>query len=163
MVGSRCQRLGYCNLSQLYRIISIQDTLTALQLRLTRGKMVPDLIVNLVPPEATKGGVSASAHEAVPVPAAAVPRFGPPSILIPTNFWSNLKQFLTERPVKVRERADAPFVKPGFGTGVFDNFKDFFSSRPVPKGPVNSRLAVSWGTNFGGFGTRIKEVFFPTK
>jgi TonB family protein len=33
----------------------------------------------------------------------------------------------------------------------------------VPKGPVNSRLAVSWGTNFGGFGTRIKEVFFPTK
>jgi TonB family protein len=54
-------------------------------------------------------------------------------------------------------------VKASFGTGVFDNFKDFFSSRPMPKGPVNSRLAVSWGTNFGGFGTRIKELFFPTK
>src|SRR5580698_10969474 len=126
--------------------------------------MVPDLIVNLVPPEATKAGVSAgAAQQNVVVPAAAVPKFGPPSILIPTNFWSNLKQFLTERPVNVRERADAPFVKPGFGTGVVDNFKDFLSSRPVPKGAVNSRLAVSWGTNFGGFGSRIKEVFFPAK
>jgi protein TonB len=126
--------------------------------------MVPDLIVNLVPPEAIKPSVSAGgAQPNVAVPASAVPKFGPPSILIPTNFWSNFKQFLTERPVKVRERADAPFVKPGFGTGVVDNFKDFLSSRPVPKGPVNSRLAVSWGTNFGGFGSRIKEVFFPTK
>ena len=125
--------------------------------------MVPDLIVNLVPPEATKRGVSATGNQAVPVPAAAVPKFGAPALLIPDNFWSNLKQFLTERPIKVRERADAPFVKPGFGTGVVDNFKDFFSSRPVPKGPVNSRLAVSWGTSFGGFGARIKEAFFPAK
>jgi TonB family protein len=126
--------------------------------------MVPDLIVNLVPPEATKAGVSAAgAQQIVAVPASAVPKFGPPSILIPTNFWSNLRQFLTERPVKVRERADAPFVKPGFGTGVVDNFKDFLSSRPMPKGAVNSRLAVSWGTNFGGFGSRIKEAFFPAK
>src|SRR5208337_175617 len=126
--------------------------------------MVPDLIVNLVPPEALKTGVSASRdQDAVPVPAAAVPKFGAPALLIPDNFWSNLKQFLTERPVNVADRPGAPFVKAVFGAGVFDNFKDFFSSRPVPKGPVNSRLAVSWGTNFGGFGGRIKELFFPAK
>ncbi|MGA2098324.1 MAG: energy transducer TonB [Candidatus Acidiferrum sp.] len=125
--------------------------------------MVPDLIVNLVPPEITKPGVSGAKSEPVPVPDAAVPDFGAPALLIPDNFWSNLKQFLTERPVKVQNRPGAPFVKPSFGTGVMDNFKDFLSSRPVPKGPVNSRLAVSWGTNFGGFGSRIKEVFFPTK
>src|SRR5580700_8659739 len=117
--------------------------------------MVPDLIVNLVPPEAIKPAVSATAGQKdVPVPASAVPKFGAPALLIPDNFWSNLKQFLTERPVKVRERADAPFTKTAFGAGVFDNFKDYFSSRPVPKGTVNSSLAVSWGTNFGGFGSR---------
>ncbi|HKN75248.1 MAG TPA: energy transducer TonB [Candidatus Acidoferrum sp.] len=133
-------------------------------MRLTKGKMVPDLIVNLVPPEATKPSVSTSgAQQAIPVPAAAVPKFGAPDLLIPDNFWSNLKQFLTERPVKVSDRPGAPFVKAAFGAGVFDNFKDFFSSRPVPKGPVNSRLAVSWGANFGGFGARLKEAFFPAK
>lgn len=126
--------------------------------------MVPGLIVNLVPPELTKPRVSASDdQQAVPVPAAAVPKFGAPDLLIPDNFWSNLKQFLTERPVKVIDRPGAPFVKTAFGGGVLDNFKDFFSSRAVPKGPVNSRLAVAWGTNFGGFGARIKELFFPTK
>ncbi|MGB6897043.1 MAG: hypothetical protein WBE12_00510, partial [Candidatus Acidiferrum sp.] len=125
---------------------------------------MPGLIVNFVPPEPRKTGGSASgSQDAVPVPASAVPKFGAPAILLPTNFWSNLKQFLTERPVKVTDRPGAPFVKPGFGTGVFDNLKDFLSARPVPKGPVNSRLAVSWGTSFGGFGGRIKEFFSPEK
>jgi periplasmic protein TonB len=100
---------------------------------------------------------------AVPVPSSAVPKFTRADILIPDNFWSNLKQFLTERPIKVRERKDAPFTQISFGTGVGDNLKDFFSSGPAPKGPVNSRLAVAWGSNFGGFGTRIRDVFSPPK
>jgi protein TonB len=126
--------------------------------------MVPDKFINLLPPEITKAKVSgAGAQPAVQVPYSAVPKFDPPAILIPDNFWSNLKQFLTERPVKVRERADAPFTKTSFGTGIGDNLKDFFSSSPAPKGPVNSKLAVAWGANFGSFGTRIKEFFSPPK
>src|SRR5208282_4475705 len=106
-------------------------------LRLIRGKMVPGLIVNLVPPELTKPRVSGSdAQQAVPVPAAAVPKFGAPALLIPDNFWSNLKQFLTERPVQVTDRPGAPFVKAVFGAGVLSNLKDYFNSRGVPKGPV---------------------------
>ena len=101
--------------------------------------------------------------EAVPVPANAVPRFGAPAHLVADNFWSNLKQFLTERPIKVVERPDAPFTRNSFGGGVSENFKEFLSSRPVPKGPLNSRLAVNWGSNFGGFFYRIKEAFAPTK
>ena len=83
--------------------------------------------------------------------------------MVPVNFWDNLKQFLTERPVKVTERADAPFTRTSFGTGIGDNLKEFLSSRPVPKGPLNSRLAVNWGANFGGFFYRVKEFFSPTK
>jgi TonB family protein len=83
--------------------------------------------------------------------------------MVPDNFWDNLKQFLTERPVKVIERSDVPFTRTSFGTGLADNLKEFLSSRPVPKGPVNSRLTVDWGANFGGFFYRIKEFFSPTK
>lgn len=123
---------------------------------------MPDLLVHLVPREPKKPGVSANLP-ATPVTASAVPKFGAPKILLNDNFWSNLKQFLTERPVKVSDRPGAPFVRATFGAGLMDNLRDYFSSRPVPKGPVNSRLAVSWGTNFGGFGARIKELFFPVK
>src|ERR1700675_2898477 len=126
--------------------------------------MVTGKFINLLPPEITKAKVSSAGLEpAVPVPASAVPKFVKPEILIADNFWSNLKQFLVERPIKVRERKDAPFTQTSFGTGVGDNLKDFFSSGPVPKGPVNSKLAVAWGSNFGGFGTRIREFFSPPK
>jgi TonB family protein len=125
---------------------------------------VPGNFINLLPPELTKAKVSGAGPEpAVSVPSSAVPKFVKPDILIPDNFWSNLKQFLIERPIKVRERSDAPFTKTSFGMGLGDNLKDFFSSGPVPKGPVNSKLAVAWGSNFGGFGTRIKEFFSPPK
>jgi periplasmic protein TonB len=121
-------------------------------------------IINLLSPEVTKANLpAAGSQQPVPVPAEAVPKFGAPKILIPDNFWSNLKQFLTERPVKVLERPDAPFTKTSYGDGVFENLGEFFSSRPVPKGPTNSRLAVAWGANFGSFGHRIKELFFPAK
>ena len=125
---------------------------------------MPGNFINLLPPEFTKPKVSGTGPEPpVSVPSSAVPKFVKPDILIPDNFWSNLKQFLIERPIKVRERSDAPFTKTSFGMGLGDNLKDFFSSGPLPKGPVNSKLAVSWGSNFGGFGTRIKEFFSPPK
>ena len=84
-------------------------------------------------------------------------------MLVPDDFWSNLKQFLFERPINVRERKDAPFTRTSFGDGLASNLSEFFSSNPAAKRPVNSRLAVSWGSNFGGFGTRIKEFFSPPK
>jgi len=125
---------------------------------------VPGKFINLLTPETTKGKVSSGGPQpAVSVPYSAVPKFVKPDILIPDNFWSNLRQFLVERPIKVRERADAPFTKTSFGMGIGSNLKDFFSSSPAARRPVNSKLAVAWGANFGGFGTRIKEFFSPPK
>src|SRR6266849_336247 len=164
MNGSRCQPLGARNLSRPARILSARYT----ERRLSASKMkrytVPSNFISPLPPGITPPKVSSAGRApAVPVPYSAVPKFAKPDILIPDNFWSNLKQFLTERPVRVRERKDAPFTQTTFGTGVGDNLKDFFSSSPTPKGPVNSKLAVAWGANFGGFGTRIKEFFSPPK
>jgi periplasmic protein TonB len=125
---------------------------------------VPGNFISLLPPQITKAKISsAGPAPAVPVPSSAVPKFTRADILIPDNFWSNLRQFLIERPIKVRERSDAPFTRTSFGTGLGDNLKEFFSSSPAARGPVNSKLAVSWGSNFGGFGTRIKEFFSPPK
>ena len=82
---------------------------------------------------------------------------------MPDDFWSNLKQFLTERPVKLRERSDVPFTKNTFGTGLLDNLRYFFSSPSVRYWPVNKRYEVDWGGSFGSFTERLKEFFFPSK
>ena len=125
---------------------------------------MPGKFINLLPPEITKPRVSSAGRgPAVPVPSTAVPKFTKPEILIPDNFWSNLKQFLTERPVKVRERKDAPFTQTTFGSGVAGNLAEFLRPRPASRGRVNSRLAVAWGANFGGFGDRVRDFFSPPK
>ena len=125
---------------------------------------MPDTFISLLPPEIKRAKVSAKGSQPpVRVPASAVPKFGRPDILIPDRFWSNLVQFLTERPVKVRERKGAPFTQTTFGAGLGDNLKDFFSSSPAAKRPVKSKLVVAWGSNFGGFGDRLRDFFSPPK
>jgi len=125
---------------------------------------VPGDIIDLLPRERTRAKVSGAGREpAVSVPASAVPKFAKPDILIPDNFWSNLRQFFIERPIKVRERKDAPFTQTSFGTGLGDNLAEFFKSGPASKRPVNSRLAVAWGSNFGGFGGRLRDFISPPK
>ncbi len=126
--------------------------------------MPSHFITNLLPPDMNKPGASAGdAQQRVPVPASAVPSFTTPERVVTDGFWSNLKQFLTEKPVKVSGKTKSPLMPTTYGGGFRDNLKEFLSSRPVPKGPMNSRLAVNWGANFGGFGYRVKEFFSPSK
>jgi periplasmic protein TonB len=102
-------------------------------------------------------------EEAIPVAKSALPDFGAPAHLMPNDFWSNLKQFLTERPVKIVERSDVPFTKNSFGSGLGENLKFFMYGPKARKGPVNKRLEVDWGGNFGGFMGQLKEFFSPTR
>ena len=118
--------------------------------------------INLLPEELSRPKRTGP-EEVIPVPNAALPDFGTPDILIPDNFWSNLKQFLFERPVKVIERSDVPFTKNSFGSSMGENLKFFFSSPAAPKHVTNKRLEVDWGGNFGGFVDRLKELFHPPK
>lgn len=101
--------------------------------------------------------------EVVPVPASALPDFRAPAHMMPNNFWSNLKQFLLERPVKIVERSDVPFTKNSFGSGFSENMRFFFAAPRVGNRPVNKRLEVDWGGNFGGFFEQVREFFSPTK
>src|ERR1700681_1237378 len=108
------------------------------------------------PPKAndpTKGPTSGTS-------ATPVPRFGTPSKFVTDGFWGNLKQFLTERPVKVRGDVHSPLMPEEYGEGIGENFKAFMKGGPGPKGPTGSKLEVAWGAGFGGFGSRIRELFF---
>ena len=118
--------------------------------------------INLLPKELSQPKRTGP-EEVVPVPNSALPEFGTPAHLMPDDFWSNLKQFLTERPVKITERKDVPFTRNTFGTGTIDNLRFFFSSPAARKGPVNKRLEVDWGGSFGSFTERLKDFFNPPK
>ena len=118
--------------------------------------------INLLPKELSNPTRSGP-EEVIPVPRSALPDFGAPAHLMPNDFWSNLKQFLLERPVKIIERSDVPFTKNSFGSGLSENLKFFLSGPKVRKGPVNKRLEVDWGGNFGGFVEQLKEFFSPTR
>src|SRR5579864_8370569 len=83
---------------------------------------------------------------------APVPRFGRPAILMPDNFWSNLKQFLFERPVKIRGDVKSALMPTEYGAGFWENVSEFFSGRRAPKGQFSSRLSTGWVEGFGGFG-----------
>ncbi len=118
--------------------------------------------INLLPDELSKPKRTGP-EEVIPVPRSALPDFDTPANLMPNDFWSNLKQFLTERPVKITERSDVPFTKNNWGSGIKENLSFFFSSPAMPKGPINKRLEVDWGGNFGSFTERLKEFFSPSK
>ena len=84
-------------------------------------------------------------------------------MLMPDNFWSNLKQFLFERPVKLHGDVKSALMPAQYSDGFWENVREFFSGKRAPKGPSDSRLSTGWVEGFGGFGSRIKEIFSPTK
>jgi periplasmic protein TonB len=120
---------------------------------------LPGTLLNLGPPRNPEKTVS----EENSTSTYGVPRFGRPPMLMPDNFWSNLKQFLFERPVKVRGDVKSTLMPAQYGDGFWNNVSEYFTNRPVPKGTSDSRLSTGWVEGFGGFGTRIKEFFSPAK
>jgi TonB family protein len=77
------------------------------------------------------------------------------------NFLSNLKDFLTERPIKIRRGAPTAFAIQGFGGSLGENFKELFS--PAPRGAVRSDLLIDWSAGFGGFWGNLRELIFPRR
>jgi protein TonB len=118
--------------------------------------------INLLPNELSRPKRTGP-EEVIPVPRSAVPEFATPAHLMPDNFWSNLKQFLFERPVKITERKDVPFTRNTFGTSMRENLSYYFSAPKVSNRAIDKRYEVDWGGSFGSFGDRLKEFFSPSK
>jgi protein TonB len=73
---------------------------------------------------------------------------------------SNLKDFLTERPVKIRGDRSPVFAMTGFGASISDNFKEFF--RPGARGSVNSDLLVNWNQS-PNLWQNLRDMISPPK
>jgi len=77
------------------------------------------------------------------------------------GFLSNLKDFLTERPVKVPKNGKgAVFTPEGFGTGVGENLKEWF--KPTPKA-VSSRMTVEWQSPGKVMWQNLRDLISPPK
>lgn len=76
------------------------------------------------------------------------------------SLLSNLKDFLTERSVQLREEDSNTFVMPRFGADLGDNFKEFF--RRSPRGRINSGLLVDWD-GAGAFWRNLRDTISPRK
>jgi protein TonB len=74
---------------------------------------------------------------------------------------SNLRDFLIERPAKLRPGQQTAFRMPGFGAGMGENLKELFHS--APRGEVRSDLLVNWNTGFGGLWQNLRDTIFPPK
>src|SRR5271155_5092470 len=77
------------------------------------------------------------------------------------SLFSNLRDFLAERPVKFRAGQQTAFRMPGFGESLRDTLKEFF--RPAPRGVVKSDLLVNWNVGFGGFWQNVRDTISPPK
>src|SRR5271156_6335972 len=77
------------------------------------------------------------------------------------GFASNVKDFLTERPVNLKGARPAVFNTPAFGESLTDNLKEFF--RAAPRGQVNSDLLINWNAGFGGFWQNLRDTISPPK
>jgi periplasmic protein TonB len=58
------------------------------------------------------------------------------------SLLSNLRDFLLERPAKIREGTPTAFDMPRFGSSLSGNMKELF--QPAPRGKVDSALLVDW-------------------
>lgn len=76
------------------------------------------------------------------------------------SLLSNLKDFLTERPVKMRPGTPSAFAMPAFGGSFGENIKEFF--RSGAKGPVKSDLLVNWQDHVG-FWQNLRDLISPPK
>jgi protein TonB len=74
---------------------------------------------------------------------------------------SNLRDFLFERPIKIRGGRGSFFCDSAFGAGLGENLSEFF--KPAPRGGGRSRLLVNWNAGFGGFWQNLRDIVAPPK
>src|SRR4029077_19490299 len=76
-------------------------------------------------------------------PGSSAPSFGPNRGLEPPSFWTNLKDFLTERSIRVpRGARQEVFYTEGVDTSFSESLKSFFRSSPRIKGAPASNMTV---------------------
>lgn len=78
------------------------------------------------------------------------------------GFFARLKEFLTERPVKLPAgKEDMSVTGPTFGAGFAENLKDYFRSAPASARNAHSRMMVEWKPWHQAFWENIRDAIAP--
>ena len=83
----------------------------------------------------------------------------------PKQFFSNFRDFLFERQVKVRNEAYSALTDVHFGAGLTENFKEWMKGTPrEARGPVkNSDMLIAWQPWHQRFWNNVRDVIAPRK
>jgi protein TonB len=94
-----------------------------------------------------------------------VPSFVVQRHQISGGFWSNLKDFLTERPAKVPPaKLGAAFTPAQFESSFLDNLKEFFRPAPRITMPAGvSPLDEKWKPEFPSVWQNLRDLFAPPR
>jgi protein TonB len=94
-----------------------------------------------------------------------LPTFGVDHHALSSGFFSNLRDFLTERPVKLpRNVKGGAFTDVRYGGGFTENLKEWF--RPLPKSMrhgEHSRMEVEWKPWYRQFWENLHDAIAPPK
>ena len=91
------------------------------------------------------------------------PRLGGYQRPLSTGFLSNLKEFLTERPVKVIGNGRGAFTQEQYGGGFVENLKEMFRATPRVAGPDPTGLSVNWKSNRSSVWKNLRDLISPPK
>ncbi|HYB61534.1 MAG TPA: energy transducer TonB [Methylomirabilota bacterium] len=103
--------------------------------------------------------------KAVVLPAGeSVPKFGATDRALSDGFVSNVREFLTERPVKAPRNIRGAFKEDVFGAGFLDNLKEYFKARPKRlSGEIAKGMTVDWQPWYRTFYQNLRDAIAPPK
>jgi len=97
-------------------------------------------------------------------PGSTAPSFGRSKRLQSPTFWTNLKDFLTERSVRVpRNARQEVFYTEGIDDNFSENLKSFFRPAPRIKGGTNSNMVVDLEPTYRVFWRNLRDLISPPK
>jgi periplasmic protein TonB len=97
-------------------------------------------------------------------PGSSTPSFAPSRQLESPSFWANLKDFLTERSVRVpRNARQKVFYTEGVDTSFSESLKAFFRRAPRMRGPAVSGMVVDLEPTYRVFWRNLRDLIAPPK
>lgn len=101
-------------------------------------------------------------------PGSSAPRFGPSRRLQSPGFWTNLKDFLTERSIRVpRNARQQVFYTEGVDSSFFESLKSFFRPTPRIKGAgasaTTAGMVVDLEPTYRVFFRNLRDLISPPK
>lgn len=100
----------------------------------------------------------------LPATGGRVPTFSTEKGAISQGFFSNLKQFFFEKPVKLSRNAPrGAFEEPNYGAGFWENLKELFQPVPLAARRARSRMTVEWEPWYRIFWENVRDAIVPPK